>query len=92
VVLVELGELEAQRRVVDRFDERREVGERERFVAARLGDLAPCANRLGPSAPSNRPIGDVARELERAGAPHRPRDAGPIDGAQAGERLTVKSH
>src|SRR3954451_20582907 len=50
VVLVELGELETQKRIVDRLDERFVVGKRERLVAARLGDLAARANRLGPAA------------------------------------------
>src|SRR5262245_52323457 len=53
VVLVELGELEAELWIVDRLDERGEVGERARLVAARLGDLAAGANRLGPSSAPN---------------------------------------
>src|SRR4051794_11688018 len=58
VVLVELGELEADRGVVDGAREPLEIGERAGLVAARLGDLGSSADARIPCPARERLVGD----------------------------------
>jgi len=90
-VLVELRELEAHGRIVDRGRERLEVGEGARAIAAGLGDLGAGAERVVTGAGVDRAVGDVEGALDLPRALQGAREADEVVGVElrSFERLAL---